>query len=75
MAPDTHTWHKSRAPGFLTEFELDNMYEGLEKIKRGEYKVEERLMLEAVVVKNNMITDNFRALNDIVISRVPSQGL
>ncbi|NLO26058.1 MAG: NAD(+)/NADH kinase [Clostridiales bacterium] len=55
--------------GFLTEFELDNMYEGLEKIKRGEYKVEERLMLEAVVVKNNMITDNFRALNDIVISK------
>lgn len=69
-------WHKTPILGinlghlgFLTELELDNMYEGLEKIKKGEYRLEERLMLEAVVVKNNMISDNFRALNDIVISK------
>ncbi len=55
--------------GFLTELELDNMYEGLEKVVKGDYRLEKRLMLEAVVVKNNMITDNFAALNDIVISK------
>jgi NAD+ kinase len=55
--------------GFLTELEQENMYEGLEKIRNGDYRVEERMMLEAVLVKNNMITDNFWALNDIVISK------
>jgi NAD+ kinase len=55
--------------GFLTELETDNMYEGLERIKGGDYRVEHRLMLEAVVVKNNMISDSFSALNDIVISK------
>ena len=55
--------------GFLTELEQGNMYEGLDRIRNGEYRVEERMMLEAVLVKNNMITDNFWALNDIVISK------
>lgn len=69
-------WHKTPILGinlghlgFLTEFEQDNMFEGLEKIKKGECRIEEKLMLEAVVVKNNMISDNFQALNDIVISK------
>jgi NAD+ kinase len=55
--------------GFLTELELENVYDGLEKISRGEYRVDKRMMLEAVVVKNNMITDNFYALNDVVITK------
>lgn len=55
--------------GFLTELEQDNMYDGLERIRNGDYRVEKRMMLEAVLIKNNMITDNFWALNDIVISK------
>jgi NAD+ kinase len=55
--------------GFLTELETENMYEGLERIRGGDYRVESRMMLEAVVVKDNMINDSFAALNDIVISK------
>lgn len=55
--------------GFLTELETENMYDGLDRIKEGDCRVEARMMLEAVVVKDNMITDSFAALNDIVISK------
>ncbi|MBA1337028.1 MAG: NAD kinase [Firmicutes bacterium] len=55
--------------GFLTELELENIYEGIEKIYRGEYRVDKRMMLEAVAVKNNMITESFSALNDVVITK------
>lgn len=55
--------------GFLTELETENMYDELDRIKEGDCRVEARMMLEAVVVKDNMITDSFAALNDIVISK------
>jgi NAD+ kinase len=55
--------------GFLTELELDNVYEGLEKIRQGEYREDRRMMLEAMVIKDNMITDSFIGLNDVVITK------
>lgn len=55
--------------GFLTELEVENLYQGLEKIERNDYDVERRMMLEAVVIKNNMITETFSALNDVVITK------
>jgi len=55
--------------GFLTELETDNLFSGLERIKNGEYSVEKKMMLEAVVIKNNMITETFCALNDVVITK------
>ncbi len=55
--------------GFLTELETDNIYAGLEKIQKGEYVVEKRMMLEANVIKDNMISETFCALNDVVITK------
>jgi NAD+ kinase len=55
--------------GFLTELELDNMYDGLDRIRQGEYREDRRMMLEATVIKNNMITDSFFGLNDVVITK------
>ncbi|MDP9749686.1 NAD(+)/NADH kinase [Thermoanaerobacter pentosaceus] len=55
--------------GFLTEVDMNEAFISLDKIYKGEYRVEKRMMLEANIVKNDMEIINFRALNDIVITR------
>src|SRR5690554_3912990 len=55
--------------GFLTEVEISDLYYAMEKIIAGEYTIEKRLMLEAVIVNNNVQVDTFYALNDVVITK------
>lgn len=55
--------------GFLTGVELRDLYTAMEKIFAGEYTIEERMMLEAVVVNNNVQVETFYGLNDVVISK------
>lgn len=55
--------------GFLTEIELPELRETLEKIICGDYKVEERLMLDAIVVHENSTEYICPALNDIVVTK------
>lgn len=55
--------------GFLAEAEVGDMYQVLEKILSGEYKIERRMMLEAYVEKDNIYHEKFIALNDIGITR------
>ncbi|RBP46650.1 NAD(+)/NADH kinase [Garciella nitratireducens] len=55
--------------GFLTEVELGDLYIALEKIFAGEYTIEKRMMLEAVVINNNVQVETFYGLNDVVISK------
>lgn len=55
--------------GFLTSLEMPYLYQGLEMILDGKYAVEERMMLEAVVLRNEQREDCFTALNDIVITK------
>lgn len=50
--------------GFLTEVELREINDALDRIKKGKYQIDERSMIEAVV-GGKKIT----ALNDIVISK------
>jgi len=55
--------------GFLTDIEFDEVYESLQKIFNNQYTVEERMMLEAQVIRGNLSVENFYALNDIGITR------
>lgn len=55
--------------GFLTEIEVSNMYPAFLKLIKGDYKIEERIMLEAYVENDEKFTRNFIALNDIVITK------
>lgn len=55
--------------GFLAEVDNENVYEAVEKIIKGEFSIDKRMMLEASVVKDNMEVVNFIALNDIVVTR------
>lgn len=55
--------------GFLTEVELKDIYNVLEKVLQGEYSIEKRMMLEACIIRNNREEKKFFALNDVVISK------
>lgn len=55
--------------GFLTGIELSGLHEGLNALVREELYFEERMMLEAEVVRNNLQPEKFFALNDMVITK------
>lgn len=55
--------------GFLTEIPIHKIEGGLEKILSGEYTIEQRMMLQTRIVRKNSKSQNFVALNDVVISK------
>lgn len=55
--------------GFITEVETNDIYVSLEKILNRQYKIEDRMMLEAVVIKEEKKVETFYCLNDVGITR------
>ncbi|MCA9969364.1 MAG: NAD(+)/NADH kinase [Anaerolineales bacterium] len=55
--------------GFLSEAQLDNWQLKLEKVLRGEFWLERRLMLRARLERNGRVDGTFTALNDVVVGR------
>ncbi|QCX32687.1 NAD(+)/NADH kinase [Caloramator sp. E03] len=55
--------------GFIAEVEAEDVFDALEKILNNEYSIEERLMLEAKVVKDGLEEDTFYCLNDFGITK------
>lgn len=55
--------------GFLTVVNLNEMYNALEMILDGDYRVERRMMLDAVVYRNKEAVRKYSVLNDVVINR------
>ncbi|HML34337.1 MULTISPECIES: NAD(+)/NADH kinase [Sporomusa] len=55
--------------GFLTEIELPDLSTALERLVKGDYYIEERLMLDAVVIRDGSPIYISPALNDIVIAK------
>jgi NAD+ kinase len=55
--------------GFLTEITLDELYPMLEAILQGDYKTDERMLLEARVWRDGQEIDEFTVLNDVVINK------
>lgn len=58
--------------GYLAEVEISNIENALDKLIRGEYTKEERMMLAGSVYYKEKEEENNFALNDIVISRCGS---
>ncbi|MDE7278597.1 MAG: NAD(+)/NADH kinase, partial [Oscillospiraceae bacterium] len=54
--------------GFMASMERDELG-GLSKLKTGDYVKEERMMLDALLVRNGKTVSSHAALNDIVIAR------
>lgn len=61
--------------GFLTEIDKSHIYETLDALLLGEYKVEPRLMVEGNVYSEGQCLYNGYALNDIVVTRKDVSGL
>lgn len=55
--------------GFLAEVEKDHVFDALEKVLKGEYEIEERMMLAGETTVSEIKMKSVHALNDIVISR------
>jgi NAD+ kinase len=57
------------ALGFLTEIKLEDIWEAFESMIRGDYVLEDRMMLEVGVLRRGDIVNHFLALNDAVINK------
>lgn len=55
--------------GFLTEVKVDEVYDSLELILKGDYKIQERGMIEACVLRDGKQLFCLPVLNDVVISK------
>jgi NAD+ kinase len=55
--------------GFLTDVELDNLNSALEDLLAGKFEIEERIMLEAEVVRDGTSISKVIAINDVVITK------
>jgi len=55
--------------GFLTEIKVEEVYETLEQVVQGKYKILERSMLEACVKRDGKQLFCLPVLNDVVISK------
>lgn len=55
--------------GFLTEIEKNDIDQAVEKLVKGDYKIEDRMMIEATIIRDGRVIGKDSALNDIVISR------
>ena len=55
--------------GYLTEVNLNEMYEALEIILKGDYETDQRMMLDAAVSDQEGDEQVFTVLNDVVLNR------
>lgn len=53
--------------GFLAEIDPEQMYQTIKEILSNKYKIQNRLLLEARVLRKNRAVGTFTALNDVVI--------
>ncbi|MGI6491754.1 MAG: NAD(+)/NADH kinase [Peptococcaceae bacterium] len=55
--------------GFLTEIDLPEVLPYMEKLVDGEYEIDERMMLQAQVYRQDRVVEELVCLNDAVISK------
>jgi len=55
--------------GFLTDISTEQMYEELTRILDGDFETEERILLEAEVVRDGKVLHADNAFNDVVINK------
>jgi NAD+ kinase len=55
--------------GFITEVRLEEMHAAFEGLLAGQYRLEERVLLNVEVVRNGCVIAQYQALNDAVINK------
>ena len=61
--------------GFLTDLSIESMQNSIELILKGDYVVEERMLLEAEVTRNFVSEKKVLALNDVSVNKGADGGL
>ncbi len=61
--------------GFLTELEAEDLCLGLRRFLEGDYRFDQRTLLEAVVSRNGRPVKRGVGLNEFVLQRIPEGGL
>ena len=55
--------------GFMSEVEVDNIPESMDKLLNNEYRIENRMMMDVTIKNGDNIQGNYIALNDVVVSK------
>jgi NAD+ kinase len=55
--------------GFLTDMESSDLLPSLERLLQGDYRTEERMMLETSVLRSGETAGHYLALNDVVVTK------
>jgi len=55
--------------GYLAEFPIEELFPALEAILRGEYQVQQRVMLSVEMWRGDELTTRNRVLNDVVVNK------
>ena len=55
--------------GFMAEVSLDELYDNLQKALAGKLRSEERMMLDAAIIRNGRRISEYKVLNDAVVSK------
>jgi NAD+ kinase len=55
--------------GFLTEITLDDLCTSLDRCLNGDYRISERMMLRATVIRDGVELEDKQVLNDVVINK------
>lgn len=55
--------------GFLTEIDIPEVLPALEQLLNGQYSIDERMMLEALVYRQGLVVEHSVGLNDAVITK------
>lgn len=57
--------------GFLAGIEVGNLKTSLQKLIAGDYYIDERLMLQTTISRDDLVVFQSQSLNDVIISRGP----
>lgn len=55
--------------GFITEITRSEIYSSIERMLNNDCMVEERMMLQAKIIRDSEILKNYTALNDVVVTK------
>jgi NAD+ kinase len=61
--------------GFLTELEVNDLPRGLERFLAGDCRIEQRTLLDCLVIRGARRAYRAQALNEVVVHRGPDPGL
>ncbi|HLH70385.1 MAG TPA: NAD(+)/NADH kinase [Candidatus Dormibacteraeota bacterium] len=61
--------------GFLTELEADGLEDGLRRFLAGEYRLDERMLIEVTALRGERRLGRALGLNELVVQRAAEEGL